>query len=274
MKRKHNKKRNTAFLFETLVRELTKAFVSRDSDRSTKIKTIFKESFSRGSVLVRELDCYRALQEKSGLDKYTAEKLIFEAKSKYKKLDKDEIFTEQSAVIKKINHDLGTGTYNNFVPNYKTYATLSQIFGDKVPVKNRVLLESEVLERLVCEDNQDKSMKHVDTLVVKTFTKNFNDKYSTLLESQRELLQQYITSFLDNGVDFKIYLGEQLSKIREEIQNSFSFEEVRDDSEMVKNTEAALTLVESIDVSSLGKKELTKVLKLQKLIEEYKNNAD
>ena len=142
MKKKHNKKRNTAFLFETLVRELTKAFVSRDSDTSTKIKTIFKENFNQGSALMQELDCYKALQEKSGLDRYTAEKLIFEAKSKYKKLDKDEIFTEQSAVIKKINQELGSDTYNNFVPNYKSYATLAQIFGDKIPVKNRVLLES------------------------------------------------------------------------------------------------------------------------------------
>jgi hypothetical protein len=274
MKKKHNKKRNTAFLFETLVRELTKAFVSKDSDKSKKIKTIFKESFSNGSTLMQELDCYRALQEKSGLDKYTAEKLIFEAKSKYNKLNKDKIFAEQSAVIKKINHELGSDTYNNFVPNYKTHATLAQIFGDKVPVKNRVLLESEVLERLTSEDGPKETMKHVDMLVVKTFTKNFNEKYGSLLESQRELLQQYITSFMDNGVDFKIYLGEQLSLIKKEIEDSLHLEEVKSDSDMVKNTKKALTLVEKLDVSSIGKKELIKVLRLQKLAEEYKKDAN
>jgi hypothetical protein len=274
MKKKHNKKRNTAFLFETLVRELTKAFVSKDSDKSRKIKTIFKESFNKGSALMQELDCYKALQEKSGLDKYTAEKLIFEAKSKYNKLDKDRIFSEQSAVIKKINHELGSDTYNNFVPNYKTHATLAQIFGDKLPVKNRVLLESEVLERLTSDDEPQSTMKHIDTLVVKTFTKKFNDKYSNLLESQRELLQHYITSFLDNGVDFKIYLGEQLKNIRKEIESSLNLEEVKSDIDMVNNTKQALTLVEKLDVSSIGKKELIKVLRLQKLIEEYKKDAN
>ena len=189
-------------------------------------------------------------------------------------MDKDEIFTEQSAVIKKINQELGSDTYNNFVPNYKSYATLAQIFGDKIPVKNRVLLESEVLSTLTSEHSTEKSMKHVDSLVVKTFTKNFNDRYSNLLESQRNLLQHYITSFLDNGVDFKIHLGEQLTNIKKEIENSLSLEEVKNDSEMVNNTKEALTLVEKINVSSVGKKELIKVLRLQKLVEEYKQNAN
>jgi hypothetical protein len=270
MRKKHNKKRNTAFLFETLIRELTKSFISKDAAKSAKIKTIFKESFNRESHLAQELDCYKALQKKSSLDRYTAEKLIFEAKSKYNKLNRNKIFAEQSAVIKRINKELGPETYNNFVPNYKTYATLSQIFGDKIPVKNRVLLESEILETLTSDDDLKKPMKHIDTLVVKTFTQSFNDKYSNLLESQRELLQQYITSFLDNGVDFKIYLGEQLKNIKKEIENSLRLEEVKNDSEMVKNTKEALVLVENFDVSTVGKRELIKVLELQKLIEEYK----
>ena len=148
MKKKHNKKRNTAFLFEVLVKEMTKTFVSGDSKKSKKIKRIFKDSFGTGKALSEELDCYNALREKSVLDKYTAEKLIFETKSKYGNLDKDEIFVEQSKLIKRINVELGSDVYGNFVPNYKNYATISQIFGDKTPVKSRVLLESEILNTL------------------------------------------------------------------------------------------------------------------------------
>ena len=79
---------------------------------------------------------------------------------------------------------------------------------------------------------------------------------------------------MDNGVDFKIHLGEQLTNIKKEIENSLSLEEVKNDSEMVNNTKEALTLVEKINVSSVGKKELIKVLRLQKLVEEYKQNAN
>mgnify|MGYP001108105061 CR=1 FL=1 len=274
MKKRHNKKRNTAFLFEILVRELTKSFVSKDSGRSSRIKKMFKESFGDRSILKKELDCYKALREKSGLDKYTAEKLVFETKRVYNSLDQDEVFLEQSKLIKRINTNLGSEVYKNFVPNYKTYATISQIFGDKTPVKNRVLLESEIIDNLVTEGKKQEDMKTVDSLVVRTFTDNFNKKYAGLLESQRELLENYIVSFLDNGVDFKIFLVEQLNVIKSKIKDSLKLEEVKNDKDMIESTKKTLSIVENFDVSSFGKKDLIKVLKLQNLVNEYKKDAD
>ena len=40
---KHNKKRNTAFLYECLIKELTKAIVREDKKRQTITKNILKE---------------------------------------------------------------------------------------------------------------------------------------------------------------------------------------------------------------------------------------
>jgi len=37
---KHNKKRNTAFIYETLTRELTKAIVDKNSDRKETVLAI------------------------------------------------------------------------------------------------------------------------------------------------------------------------------------------------------------------------------------------
>ena len=37
MKLKHNKKRNTAFLYETLMRELTKSILSKDANNKSKL---------------------------------------------------------------------------------------------------------------------------------------------------------------------------------------------------------------------------------------------
>ena len=44
MKVKHNKKRNTAFLYESLVKELTKAIVRQQEERKGKIIKIIKEN--------------------------------------------------------------------------------------------------------------------------------------------------------------------------------------------------------------------------------------
>ena len=63
MKLKHNKKRNTAFLYETLVKELTKAVVEKDSYKKAKILDTIKEFFSKGSLLRKELELYQAINE-------------------------------------------------------------------------------------------------------------------------------------------------------------------------------------------------------------------
>ena len=55
---KHNKKRNTAFIYETLTRELTKAIVDKNAERKSTVLSIIKEGFSGESVLISELELY------------------------------------------------------------------------------------------------------------------------------------------------------------------------------------------------------------------------
>ena len=47
MKQRHNKKRNTAFLYETLIVELTKSSVRNDTNRKRNVIAILKEFFSK-----------------------------------------------------------------------------------------------------------------------------------------------------------------------------------------------------------------------------------
>ena len=48
---RHNKKRNTAFLFETLVKELTKSVVEKNEERKQIVVDLIKEHFSSGTSL-------------------------------------------------------------------------------------------------------------------------------------------------------------------------------------------------------------------------------
>jgi len=56
MKFRHNKKRNTAFLYEALVKELTKAIVNKDIKKKNALVSMLKENFSTGKVLQKELE--------------------------------------------------------------------------------------------------------------------------------------------------------------------------------------------------------------------------
>ena len=65
---KHNKKRNTAFLYECLIRELTKAILKEDKQKQTKVKGLLREFFTIGKVLAKELDLYKSLIESKELN--------------------------------------------------------------------------------------------------------------------------------------------------------------------------------------------------------------
>lgn len=274
MKAKHNKKRNTAFLYEALIRELTKTIIDKNHEKSSYIKSIFKEHFTNNSELQKELNCYKALNEADSLDQYTAEKLVFAAKKEYESLNQKRIFTEQSKVIKKINKGLGTDVYKNFVPNYRAYATISQIFNDATPVKTRVLLEKQIIGNLVEGKSSKQDLKPVDSLVVKSFSSRLNEEYGTLLPEQKHLLGKYILSFGQNEPDFKILVGSELKRIYEEVKKSLTLEEVKTDPEMVTNTKKVLEDIQSLNVSNLTREDILKVLKLQNLVHEYSNDAD
>jgi tRNA-binding EMAP/Myf-like protein len=273
MRTKHNKKRNTAFVFEALIREATKAIVSNDTQRKNKVISIIKEHFSNGSVLNRELKCYKALLETKELDKYTAEKMIFHARAEHDKISKSKIFEKQSQLIKDINKELGTSVFSNFVPNYKSFATVNQIFSLGTSLKKRVILEAEVLESLSSKTKlKESKLAPVDNLVVNSFVNKYNSKYKELLPEQRDLLNKYIVSLGDNYADFQLYLVEELTRIKNKVQESLKLPEVQTDAEMLTNTNIVLERVDSFDVTNISEKELKKVLKLQSLVREYESD--
>ena len=274
MKVKHNKKRNTAFLYEALVRDLTKAVVEQNHARSQAVKRILKEHFRSGMVLFSELGCFNALSQKDNLDQYNAEKMIFRAKKEYDSLDQQDIFKEQSAVIKKINTNLDKSVFNTFVPDYKSYATLAQIFGNKLPVKTRVIMEQKIMDTLTKGDSKPDRLQPTDNLVVKSFTQRFNEEYSGLLPEQKELLNRFITSFNENEADFKVYIGGELKRLKESVESSLELPEVKEDPEKIDNTNQVVEQITNFSVAHLTEAEILKILKLQKLVREYEEDAN
>jgi hypothetical protein len=268
MKLKHNKKRNTAFIFEALTREMTRAVVAKDRKTVVHIKRIMREHFRPGSVLYEELDCYDAMTAK-GLDRPTAEKLLFHAKKKHADLDDGEIFEEQSAVIKSVNSTLGKSFFTTFIPNYKEYATLSSIFGNRAPLKTKVILENQILEKLTMPLISEQTSDELDTLVTSEFCNLFNKKYEKLEESQRILLEKYIFSFGPSEADFRLYMGRELQRLHEEVKNSENLDELKEDVEMLRNTQTLLSEIEKFDVSNISEEDVLKILKIQKLVQEY-----
>ena len=272
-KTKHNKKRNTAFLYEALIREMTKAVVSNDTGRKNKIVDILKESFSSNKTLGKELGLYRALLDSSDLDPITAEKLLYQIREAYSDLNSEEVYDAQSHVISRINKEVGLGVYNNFVPNYKSIATVSQLFGVKTgasDIKKGVILEQQVLQTITRKNNDkvEKQMKPIDNIVFKTFSGKFNEVYSEgLLSEQKELLNRYILSF-ENDTDIKIYLNEELGRLYTALKDALSSSDIKADKNMTESTNSVIKMIEEFKTQPVDKSLVEKVLKIQNLVHE------
>ena len=268
-KTRHNKKRNTAFIYEALVRELTKCVIAKDEGRKAIIVSLVKEHFAKGSPLREELDLYKALYETEDLEAHMCEKLIYEVKRSHNSLNKAEIFKEQSTLISKINKMLSKDVFANFVPNYKTLATISQMFSDRISPKEQVILENHVVHNMLQEAPSEELETPMDGVVVKTFVEKFNKKYEgELLAEQKDLLTRYITSFVDNALELKIYLNEEIARLKEELSKATEVEEIKSDESMLKKTNEVLALLESFAQVEITDEVLLTVLKTQALVKE------
>ena len=270
---KHNKKRNSAFLYEVLIQELTKAVLSKNQELQAEIVTLIKESFSRDSMMYRELKLYRAITHTKDVNVLTAEKIINEVKIRHRDLDKKALLTEQHHLARKIRKFLSNETFSNFVPSYKDLASVAQIFNNRVSIKSKVLLENELVEKMSSEKLEEK-MVPMDNIVYNSFTKRFNNEYhSKLLEEQKSLLNKFITSFDNNGIELKLYLNEEIGRLKKELKKSFLKEEFVEDSQMLANAKKVLKTLDSYQNKKPDKTMVEEVIKIQGLVKEISLDA-
>lgn len=271
-KLKHNKKRNTAFLYESLTKELTRAIVNKDSNTKQSIIDICKTFFKADSILQKELQLYSVLHESTNLDGKFAERLVQEVVRLHSELDQEEVYDEQTKLINTINKQLGPNVFNNFLPDYKNLATIYQIFNKSTPIKERVLLEQTLVEALVAnkvEEVPNKNMQSVDSIVYSSFAKKFNDKYSNnLLKEQKELLSHYVMSGTDEGVSLKVYLNEEIGRLKNKIGELLKTEEFVANKFLTDKTTKLVEKIEEFKKRPVDHQMLTDVLKIQSFVNE------
>jgi hypothetical protein len=262
---KHNKKRNTAFLYESLVKELTKNIIFENKEKQKIISYLVKEHFNKNNILNKELSLYKQIYETNEFPKEIAEKLINSLKLEHEKLDESEIYNEQSKLIAKINKHVGPHVFDNFIPNYKSLASISQIFNKNVEAKQKVLLEQELISSITSKPLvESKETKAVDNQTIKRFVERFNEAYNeSLLNEQKQLLSFYINSLEDN-LDFKLFINEELLRI----SNCLKDISEQDTTGNAKRIAESLT---QIKFEEINDDLIKKILYAQQYVHEVKN---
>ena len=271
---KHNKKRNTIFLYEALVRELTKATVEKNQDRRETILDIVKEHFNTDTIMGREVRIYKNILETKDTKQNIAGKILSESKIEYSVLDKKQLFIEQSQMISRINKELSKDVFTTFVPNYKNLATLHQVFNNlDLSAKERVLLEEDALQIMTeaVQQVEKKELRHIDNLVFTSFVERFNKEYSGLLEEQKALLSRFIGSGVGGDLEFQIYLNDEIGRLKEQVSEAKESKEFKEDKDMLQKADQVLGLLEGFSQKPLEDGDLKKILKIQELAREIKN---
>jgi len=268
---KHNKKRNTAFIYEILTRELTKSIVDKNTEKKNKVVTILKEHFSSTTILAKELVHYHRLLETRNIKQKLADRLLQETKTAYHSLDESAIFDAQSHLIAAINKGLGKSVWSSFVPNFKSLASVDAVFNSSIAVKKRVLFEQSIVDAMSAEQSllESNQMKSIDNLTYNSFIKKYNNKYCDLLQEQKDLLNRFITSFADDGFELRLYLNEELSRLK-----GLLSEAAEADLEPLisQKTKEVVEYLEEFRRREFTDNDLNRILKTQELVQEIKLN--
>jgi len=266
---KHNKKRNTAFLYECLMKELTKAIVRNQKDKKQKILNIVKENFKKGSALKQDLDIYRTVLESKKVSMEFAQRLLPETKRDFESLNRKTIFNEQTKLIKQINETLSPSAFANFISNYKDIASAGAYFNTSLKAKNRLLVESRLVGLMSSEKKKEKEMTHVDNLTYRTFTKKFNETYgNSLRQEQKDLLMNYIVSFSDNGLGLKSFINEEISRLKKEVALCTKKQKILENDAFLAKTRQVLSQLDNYGKAQITESMVKEIFYIQDLVAE------
>ena len=268
--KKHNKKRNTAFIYEALIREVVKQSIKENKKARNTVISIIKSHFHQNTALYHDLVFYRTLLETTDVAEKFAVKLIKETLSKRSRLNKARLFKEQSVIIAQINKKLSKSVFMNYVPSYKHLASIGQLFNDSLKPKAKVLLEEKIVENMTLLNTTSKKEQPVDNMIIGTFVKRFNNSYGDeLLEEQKELLNKFIS---EDNVVFKMHVEREISRLKEVLEKNKNHEEVAQDNSMKSKYAKVLSFLSETNKHPVDERLILKLTQIQQLANEIHSN--
>jgi len=281
VKLKHNKFKNTGILFELLTRQITADIMSNKESAAV---GIVKKYFSKGEI-GKEYKLYQALTKATSLNETKAESIISSTVKLAERLNRTALRKEKYNLIKELkqHYDLEE-FFKAKIHNYKAYAAVYNLIEAQTSLEfidpsfiidNKITLLEFLTKQDVDKDkienqvmleyaSQDKATR---ALISKIMIEKFNEKYSSLIPEQREVLRVYINK-ISNTVSLKEFINENL----EGIKNSLELlqHKVADQRTKIKLKELA-SIIKPLDKTEPVKDEdILNILQFHELIHEIK----
>lgn len=230
MSRVHNKKRNTALLYEFLIRTISSALVEANKKKSSTALRILRRHFKPGTQLYNEFRLFNSLVKTTVSTEAVATSILAEARNAAKSVNISELDREKSLLIRSINHLINDDNfYDQPVSEYRLYASIQTLLNewrkptgtaDIVSVANyeQQLRDWLLSEKKKVEDSLIEESPGTTRLLMKVMMKKLNEKYSSFLnDDQREIIRAYAFSAAH---DDKLTIKKKLESIKSNLVES------------------------------------------------------
>lgn len=227
MKVKHSKFKNTAILFELLVKQITQEVLSNSNKNLS--EKIIKEFFNSRKELAKELKLYNWIVKERFSNNDDAKLFLQEVIEERKKLDESKLAKEKYNLIRTIKESYELDKFlSSNLQNYKLLASIYKVFesktqGRKVEIRDFIDSNNTILEHITTTKSVKKPQEKLyeefkqqsedlRLLTYKLLIENFNSKYSNLDDSQKGLLREFINN-VSNTSTFSKFINEEAKKV-------------------------------------------------------------
>ena len=277
---KHSKYRNSGILFELLVRQITSDTLDGSNSPARKI---LKEYFVK-TELGKEYKLYEQLSKNSNLTEAKANLILSSLLESSKNLNRSILKRQKYNLISEIkkHYDINK-FFKHKLPHYKIQAAfymLTEIKANKsfsnpeLEINNKITILEHLSNKKVVKESKQTVVdefqtydKDLRTLTYRVLLNKFNDKYDNLLEGQKSILKELITS-IDNTPRLKEFYNTKTNEIKTSLTELNKT--VKDKATQIKIQEVVKILPTIDKTSKVKDDDLINLLQYYDLIEELK----
>ena len=283
---KHSKFKNTGFIFELLVRQITAEVMASSKSVAEKL---LKEHFNSKQELSKELKLYQYLINEKYNSESKAEQFINTILEARKKIDEKKLTKEKYNLIKEIKETYNLDEFiKSPISNYKTLASIYKIFETVITdtqyePTDIVSARFTIAENIINSSIQNKDVKLKDAVLeeyrkqdddlravsYKLLVESFNNKYSNLTNDQKGLLREYINNINNTG-KLSEYVSNEISKLVEGLKEVGS--KISDKVTKIKLAETIANIRKIKSVKKIKEQHLSAMMMTYELLKELKES--
>jgi hypothetical protein len=283
---KHSKFKNTGFIFELLVRQITAEVMSSSKSVAEKL---LKEHFNSKQELSKELKLYQYLINEKYNSESKAEQFINTILEARKKIDEKKLTKEKYNLIKQIKETYDLDEFiKSPISNYKTLASIYKIFETvttdvQYEPTDIVSARFTIAENIINSSIQNKDVKIKDAVLeeyrkqdedlravsYKLLVESFNNKYSNLTNDQKGLLREYINNINNTG-KLNEYVSNEVTKLIEGLKEVGS--KISDKVTKIKLAETIANIKKIKTAKKIKEQHLSAMMMTYELLKELKDS--